>query len=256
MSTSKLPPSDALADSSVLGRLLEEISWEGARVRGYRDGGRGRENVLTAEVLGALSYLPRSTFLAAVFRAAHGADETRERVAAEAEQAKITLLPEESTLAPGGTVVQPDGLLVTPSCHVLLEAKGMGRSAFQSEQLSREFACVVRDAGNARPLLLLITPTAPPVPVKGHGRLPVGAAIGLYLEPVLTRTKGLDTPLDDLIARIPDTVAWITWNEVQAAVANAHIDTAALPVSVAGTVQRLRDDLVKAIDWHGRLGQD
>jgi hypothetical protein len=72
----------------------------------------------------------------------------------------------------------------------------------------------------------------------------------------LTRTKGLDTPLDDLIARIPDTVAWITWNEVQAAVANAHIDTAALPMSVAGTVQRLRDDLVKAIDWHGRLGQD
>jgi hypothetical protein len=252
MSTSNQPPSDALANSSVLGRLLEEISWEGARVRGYRDGGRGRENVLTAEVLGALSYLPRSTFLAAVFRAAHGADDTRERVAVEAEQARITLLPEESTLASGGTVVQPDGLLVTPSCHVLLESKGMGRSAFQPEQLSREFACVVRDAGNARPLLLLITPTAPPVPVKGHGRVPVGAAVRLFLEPVLARTSGLDTPLHDLIARIPDTVAWITWNEVQAAVANAHFDAAALPVSVAGTVQRLRDDLLKAIDWHRR----
>ena len=252
MSTSNLPPSDVLANNSVLGRLLEEISWEGARVREYRDGGRGRENVLTAEVLGALSYLPRSTFLAAVVRAAHGADETRERVAVEAEQARITLLPEESTLAPGGTVVQPDGLLVTPSCHVLLECKGMGTSSFQPEQLSREFACVVRDAGSALPLLLLIMPTVPPVPVKGHARLPVGAAIGLYLEPVLARTSGLDTPLEDLLARIPNTVAWITWNEVQAAVANAHIDLAALPVGVAGTVQRLRDDLVKAIDWHRR----
>jgi predicted benzoate:H+ symporter BenE len=78
---------------------------------------------------------------------------------------------------------------------------------------------VVRDAGSARPLLLLITPTAPPVLVKGYGGLPVGAAIGLYLEPVLARTSGLHTPLEDLLARIPHTVAWITWNEVQAAVA-------------------------------------
>jgi hypothetical protein len=252
MSTSNLPPSNAVANKSLLGRLLEEISWEGARVREYRDGGRGRENVLTAEVLGALSYLPRSTFLAAVLRAAHGADETRERVALEAEQARIVLLPDESRLAPGGTVVQPDGVLITPTCHVLLEAKGMGTSSFQPEQLAREFACVLRDAGGARPLLLLITPTAPPVPVKGHGRLPVEAAIGLYLEPVLARTSGLDTCLEDLLDRIPDTIAWITWNEVQAAVANAHIDTTALPVGVAGMVQRLRGDLVTAIEWHGR----
>jgi len=252
MSESKRDPVDGLANSSVLGRLLEEISWEGPRVRGYRDGGRGRENVLTAEVLGPLSYLTRSVSLAAVFRAAHGADETRERVAAEAEQARIILLPEESTLAPGGTVVQPDGLLVTPSCHVLLESKGMGRSTFQPEQLSREFACVTRDAGVARALLLLITPAAPPVPVRGHGLLPIEAAIRLYLEPVLARTRGLDIPLDDLIARVPDTVAWITWNEVQAAVAGAPIDLTALPASIAGTVQRLRDDLVGAIDWHAR----
>lgn len=60
MSTSDLPPSDALTNTSVLGRLLEEISWEGSRVREYRDGGRGRENVLTAEVLGHfLTFLVR-----------------------------------------------------------------------------------------------------------------------------------------------------------------------------------------------------
>ncbi|MEV6413229.1 hypothetical protein [Kribbella sp. NPDC051718] len=93
---SEQPPPEALANTSMLGRLLEEISWEGRLVRGYRNGGRGRENVLTAEVLGPLSYLPRSTFLAAVFRAAHGADETRELIAREAEEARITLLPDES----------------------------------------------------------------------------------------------------------------------------------------------------------------
>ncbi len=247
-----LPPPDALANSSVIGRLLEEISWEGPRVRGYRDGGRGRENVLTAEVLGPLSYLPRPTFLAAVFRAAHGADETRERIALEAELSKITLLPDESVLAPGGTDVQPDGLLTTPSCHVLIEAKGMGRSAFQPEQLSREFVCVLRDAWKARPLLLLITPTEPPVPVKGHGRLSIETAISLHLESVLARTAGLDIAVDDLLDRIPDTVAWITWMKIRQAVSGAQIDLANLPAGVAGTVRRLRDDLVAAIDWHSR----
>ncbi|GAA3590748.1 hypothetical protein [Kribbella ginsengisoli] len=248
-------PKEALANTSMLGRLLEEISWEGQLVRGYRNGGRGRENVLTAEVLGPLSYLPRSTFLAAVFRAAHGADETRELIAAEAEQARITLLPDESTLSPGGTVVQPDGLLTTPSTHVLIESKGMGKSAFQPEQLSREFVCVLRDAGPARPLLLLITPNPPPVPVKGHGRLSIEDAITRYLEPVLARTAGLEAPGADLASRIPDSVAWITWPELREAVATAAIDLSTLPAGIAGTVQRLRDDLLTAVDWHSRSQQ-
>lgn len=57
---------------SVIGRLLEEISWEGSRVKQYREGGRGLENVLTAEVLLPLTYLPRGPFLAPVLRSAHG----------------------------------------------------------------------------------------------------------------------------------------------------------------------------------------
>ncbi|MFC9693745.1 hypothetical protein ACFTSF_34655 [Kribbella sp. NPDC056951] len=241
---------DELSNSSILGRLLEEISWEGRLVRGYRQGGRGRENVLTAEVLGPLSYLPRAIFLAAVLRKAHGADETRELVATEAEEAAITLLPDESRLSPGGVAVQPDGILVTPSCHVLIEAKGMGKSAFQSEQLSREFVCVHRDAGQSRPLLLLITPEPPPLPVKGHGRLPIEAAIALHLESVLARTTGLTTTPDDLAATIPDTVAWLTWDDLGAAVADAGQNLPPLPPSVAATIHRLRDDLLRALAWH------
>lgn len=42
--------------ASVVGRLLAEISWE--RATAYREGGRGRENVLVAEVLMALDFLP------------------------------------------------------------------------------------------------------------------------------------------------------------------------------------------------------
>lgn len=62
------------SNDSVIGRLLQEISWEGANVKGYHRGGVGRENVLTAEVLWALDLLPRQLFLARVMKAAHGAD--------------------------------------------------------------------------------------------------------------------------------------------------------------------------------------
>lgn len=69
--------------SSIVGKLLEEISWE--KARDYRAGGQGRENVLTAEVLVGLDFLPRTHFLGEVIRAAHGAEKARNQLAAEAE---------------------------------------------------------------------------------------------------------------------------------------------------------------------------
>jgi hypothetical protein len=62
------PPPEPAA--TILGRLLTEISWKGSATRNYRHGGRGR--VLTAEVLTALDYLPRSRFLGTALSAAHG----------------------------------------------------------------------------------------------------------------------------------------------------------------------------------------
>lgn len=49
----------ARAPDSTLGRLLQELSWVGSNIRAYRNGGLGFENVLTAEVLTVLDYLPR-----------------------------------------------------------------------------------------------------------------------------------------------------------------------------------------------------
>jgi hypothetical protein len=49
---------------SFIGRLLEEISWQGAQIKGYRGGGVGFENVLTIEIFQALDFLPPLSFLA------------------------------------------------------------------------------------------------------------------------------------------------------------------------------------------------
>lgn len=94
--------------SSVIGRLLEELSWEGPKIRRYRNGGRGIENVLTAEVLLSLSYLPRTPFLGGVLSAAHGAEATRTLVGQGLENATLELFPEEITLQQCDIGVQPD----------------------------------------------------------------------------------------------------------------------------------------------------
>lgn len=154
-------------NSSVIGRLLEEISWEGRSVRAYRDGGRGRENVLTAEVLWPLSCLPREAFLAAVLRQAHGAEGARVKAAEELEVAEVTLLPDQMELGPGRLIVQPDATIVSPATYTLIEAKRIRRSSFQVGQLAREFVALMATAGDRSPLLLLFLGSPPPVQVAG-----------------------------------------------------------------------------------------
>jgi hypothetical protein len=134
---------DRATNATIIGRLLEEISWEGNRVRLYRHGGRGMENVLTAEVLLPLSFLPRTHFLAEVLLAAHGATKALRRVADQIEDCELLVLPQELSLQPTGTVVQPDALLETSGGYVLVEAKRIKKASFQQEQLAREYLAVI-----------------------------------------------------------------------------------------------------------------
>lgn len=237
-------------NSSVIGRLLEEISWEGKSVRAYRNGGRGRENVLTAEVLWPLSCLPREAFLGEVLRRAHGAEEARWQAAAQLEEAEVTLLPNQIELGPDRLVVQPDATVVSPTTWTLIEAKRIRRSSFQVNQLARELVALLATAGDRSPLLLLLLGSPPPVVVAGRGRLSIEAAIAESLAIVLAATPEVDLALDDLMGRLDATIAWITWAEV------AHITSRQselfrdAPIGLAGTVRRLASAVSDAINWH------
>jgi len=129
------------AASSIVGKLLEEISWE--KARDYRAGGQGRENVLTAEVLIGLDFLPREAFLGRVLRAAHGANEARGSLARKVEELQMQFLPGD--FSSGGVdvksrlVVQPDAIFETPNTYTLVEAKRIRYGSFQPEQLAREY---------------------------------------------------------------------------------------------------------------------
>lgn len=240
---------DHLENSSVIGRLLEELSWEGESVRAYRDGGRGRENVLTAEALWPLSCLPRNAFLAEVLRHAHGAA-VRLHVADEAEEAEVTLLPDQIELGPERIVVQPDATLVTPGTYVLVEAKRIRRSSFQVNQLPREMVALMSRTGDRLPLLLLVLGAPPPVAVAGRGRLPLQEALTAGLADVLANTPEVDTTVDDLIHQLPEIVAWITWAEIAEVTRRQGELFRAAPHGLAGTVRRLTAAVTEAIEWH------
>ncbi|WP_404387425.1 hypothetical protein [Humibacillus xanthopallidus] len=240
---------DARTNSSLLGRLLEEISWEGNRVRLYRRGGLGMENVLTTEVLSPLSYLPRQHFLGEVLRSAHGAEAAMAAVITEIEDAEIFILPPELTLQPGALNVQPDAVIESTGVYVLVEAKRIRRASFQPEQLAREYLTVLREAGDRVPALLLILGAPPPVTVKQHGLRDIRDAISERLPWLLTRT-GADEDVEELVEQIPQVVSWITWAEIDEIVRRQVAGFEVDDPSVRHSVERLAAALSSAIQVH------
>lgn len=248
---SELPPSPGARDST-LGRLLQELSWVGSNIRAYRDGGLGFENVLTAEVLTVLDYLPRTAFLGAVIAGATGAVEARRRVVDEIEKAELTLLPDELMITRHDArtvVVQPDGVLVSPSCYALIEAKRIRRSAFQAEQLAREYAAVLQEARGRTPLLLLVLGAPPPVSVAGEGRLSVQEAVARHLGKFFPPAE-----LPRLLDELGSVVAWTTWDQLRQVVESQAGAFRCDDDSVAGSVARLASAVADAVRRHGDPG--
>lgn len=237
-----------LSNASPVGRLLEELSWEG-NAKKYRDGGRGKENVLTVEALTPLDYLPRDLFLGRVITAAHGATEARARLVSEIEDVATSVLSGDIELGRSGVTVQPDALITGPSTYVLVEAKRIRRSSFQERQLAREFVAVLQEAADRTPLLLVILGSPPPVVVRGFpDRVDPATAIAGRLNTVEGR-EGLGLSDDELVARAPEILAWTTWSEIRDVVVQAR-DEMRDAGELSGTVDRLCEAVVTAIEWH------
>lgn len=236
---------------STLGRLLEEISWAG-NAKPYREGGRGFENVLTAEVFQALDFLPRTEFFARVFASAGGgASRACSCLAREAEQATFGLLPGAIALSENPPLlVQPDGIIQSPSVHCLVEAKRMKAGSFQPEQLARELLACLQEADGRTPLLLLVLPKPPPVSVKGHGRLPVREAVAKWLPRVLGRAEGEFPPAEELVERVDSIVAYTTWGQIAKDVEDGLEAFGSAGPSVLGSVSRIAETVREAIEWH------
>jgi hypothetical protein len=241
---------------SVLGRLLQELSWEG-NARHYRGGGRGFENVLTAEVFQALDFLPRSYFLGPVLAGAVGAERSVKALASEAEDASFSFLPGDTALAKKPALaVQPDVVIESSSTYCLVEAKRLGSARFQPEQLAREYVAAIQEAAKPRaghgrqPLLLLVLPKKPPVLVSRRGALEISDAIELHLERVVSRCDQSFPPVTELVDRITSVVAFTTWSAIADVIRTARDDFPHSCGSMLASVTRLSNTALTAIEWH------
>jgi hypothetical protein len=237
---------------SMITRLLEEISWEKA-VR-YRAGGRGMENVLTAEVLMGLDLLPRAQFFGQVVRSCLGGVNTRAVLADQAESAVMSLLPGDMPVNSGGTagtkfIVQPDAIITTPNVFAFIEAKRIRSSSFQPEQLAREYVAVMSNAGDRIPLLFLLG-VEPPVSVQGLGKLSLLDAIRMHLPAVLERAGHIGFNEMELLENIDDIVCWISWDSLASAVVSELAAFSCGDSSTEAAVRRTGQQIVRAIEWH------
>lgn len=241
---------------SVLGRLLEELSWVGSTIRNYREGGRGYENVLTAEALQGLDFLPRRSFLGAVVEQAHGAESARSLLASEMEDADFTLLPGNRYLKPSGNgyqnqlPVQPDGIIESASVFAVLEAKRIRRNSFQPEQLAREYVLALRDAAERKPILFLVLGAPPPVQVSRTGKMAIPDAIHKHLPRVLAESEGHELNLAQATDIVEHAVCWITWQEISDVVAAKQQAFDCVDQSLKSSINRLADSVIRAIAWH------
>jgi hypothetical protein len=241
---------------SALGRLLNEISWEG-NARKYRHGGRGFENVLTLEVFQALDFLPRAEFLGRIIQSANGGSPaTLKLLAEQVEDLTFSFLDGDIDLTKHRSkgkaqlCVQADGILASRDVYCMLEAKRLKRGAFQPEQLAREFLAVIQEAEGRSGLLLLLLPKEPPVCVSGHGRLPLSEAVKRWLPRVLERADSNFAPLDELHSKIDSMVAFTTWARISKEVKAAITKFSGADDSVRRSIFRLSQAVLDAIDSH------
>ena len=160
-----------------------------------------------------------------------------------AETLSFSVLPGDvRTVGPAGTqsarAVQPDGRLKSDRTAVWLEAKRIRPSSVQERQLARTLAALLSNARDLAPLLLLVLGAPPPVQVQRQGRVRVAEAVEHplpHLGPAVDRHRVRDAV---------ESVRWITWDEVDRAIAdvaagyaNADRSTLAAAAMALGALQ-------------------
>ncbi len=163
------------------------------------------------------------------------------------------MFPDEITI-PGTSVrVQPDATIWMDDAAVPIEAKGTRTAAqFQKTQLAREYLALMTGPREHK-LLLVIMDSPPPVRIQSAGRVGLLEGVATGLEE-LCAAAALSAPeVEHLIEAIPETVCWITWQEIRTVVADATATYPCNDVSLAGTLRRLAEGVTGAVDWHSGL---
>jgi len=245
-------------NTSIIGRLLNEISWEGKFVKRYRNGGAGYENVLTAEFFQALDFLPRNQFFSVFLESLNGLNNNPaiRTLVNQVEDISVKLLPGNFYLKPSqdshqaAIGVQPDAIIETKDVYALVEAKRIKRSSFQKEQLAREYLITLRESNGRAPLLILLLGKKPPIQVKEEGLKSIRENLEDNLESVLDKIEGITYTYQELLDMIDSTVYYLTWEEIYSIIKLQRDNYGNDCASTKMAILRIADTFLNSIENH------
>ncbi len=204
-----------------------------------------KEDLLTADVFGAIKYLPRVPYLTAVLQAI--AERNRSaarfqahlgRLAACAEQFVLDFWPSYKHVDDmPGDVTEPDVELAAPGALIFFEAKLF--SGFGSSQVERQLLIGLECAPDCEFFLVLVTAgTRPPrLKVKTTGER---LTVPTYLQDQAVLSD-IPPRYRDSLGQNADRVLWISWQAIMLALARAHAQHCIAPRSPKGTCCREGD---------------
>jgi len=183
-----------------------------------------KEDLLTADVFGAIKYLPRRPYLLAMLQAIaernSNAKWFREHVSKSADFAEMCTFgfwPSYRT-PPGipGHVTEPDVELSAPETLIFVEAKLF--SGFGTLQIERQLLIGLERAKDREFFLVLVTAGIRPPRLRLSGkRIPVLD----YLRGIAA-TDALPKEYRRVVYENADRVLWVSWQAIFASLENAH----------------------------------
>jgi len=183
-----------------------------------------KEDLLTADVFGAIKYLPRVPYLESVLteianrnRGSIAYIKGLPKIISEIHQLKFTfwpIFPTREGLT--GSATEPDVEISGPGTLMLFESKL--HSAFGEQQVERELAVAMEQGKGKEFFLVLVTPSAslPRFPMDGKN-LPFIE----YIQYMFKLPHDLEALGKELVANL-DRVLWISWQGIMSALESAR----------------------------------
>jgi hypothetical protein len=148
--------------------------------------------------------------------------------------------------------LQPDAVIDMPGTYVLVEAKRIRSPAeFGPDQLAKSLAVAVTQAATRRPLVLLVMGTPPPIALRGGGarRLSIEDSIAEHL-PRIATSSDFDLDAEDMLSRLAQTVAWITWDEISDPTEQHLREYDDTPTEIGASIARLVESIICVVERH------
>lgn len=203
-----------------------------------------QEDLLTADVFGAMKYLPREPYLAFVLKAIAERNPHAEeflaslpKILSRAEELKFSFWPSYPTpQGIPGSMTEPDVELCSSDALLLFEAKL--HSPFGDNQILRELAVALEQANGREPFLVLVTL---------GGRAPLFRVAGRKLTPTQYVAHTCPTvssqSLADRLRANRNRVLWISWRGIVGALEAARAEHRRQPVGNTAEL-RMADDIL------------